>query len=99
MMRVVPGRIFLNANDLIAATMVGIVLELLLGRRPAHLGVMLRLVVHLLLLSEMMSPAGVFDLESLVEGELVRLMMLVHFWILVMAARSGVDEVPFVRVV
>ena len=105
MMMVMLASKFFNADDLVAASMVGIELELSLGWMPAHLCLMLLLLVHLLLmvhlllLSEMSGPAGVFDLESWVEGELVRLMLLVHFRIVVMAARSRVDEVPLVRVV
>lgn len=84
-----------------------VVLQLFLVRMPTHLMVergrrdlllvvhRLLLHLHLRLLSKMGSPAGVFDLQPLLVGELA--VLFIHFWRT--AARAHrVDQVPFVGV-
>ena len=95
--RVVPGLVFLDADDLVAV--LGVVLDLVLGREPAHLrvvvwrdGDLLVVLLLLLLLLDMGGPAGIFDLE-LVVG-----MLFVHLGQLGAVTRAWVDQVPFVRV-
>ncbi|KAL8795843.1 MAG: hypothetical protein Q9195_001723 [Heterodermia aff. obscurata] len=81
--RPVLGLVFLDADDLVAVLLGLVVLELLLGRVTAHLRVVVwrdgDLLVVLLLLLEMGSPTGIFDLKLMVKRELVVRLLVVLF--------------------